>query len=70
LDLNLRKKLIKCYIWSIHLYDAENWTLPKADQKYIERTEMWCLRRMEKKTSRDRHGVGHSSLWSILMTVI
>jgi hypothetical protein len=23
LDLNLRKKLVKCYIWSIALYDAE-----------------------------------------------
>jgi len=26
LDLNLRKKLIKCYIWSIALYGAETWT--------------------------------------------
>jgi hypothetical protein len=24
LDLNLRKKLIKCYIWGIALYGAEN----------------------------------------------
>jgi hypothetical protein len=23
-DLNLRKKLVKCYIWSIALYGAEN----------------------------------------------
>jgi hypothetical protein len=26
LDLNLRKKLVKCYIWSITLYGAETWT--------------------------------------------
>jgi len=25
LDLNLRKKLIKCYIWSMALYGAETW---------------------------------------------
>jgi hypothetical protein len=31
LDLNLRKKLVKCYIWS--MYGAETWTLRKADQK-------------------------------------
>jgi len=31
LDLNLRKKLIKCYIWSIALYGAETWTLRAAD---------------------------------------
>ena len=25
LDLNLRKKLIKCYIWSMALYGVETW---------------------------------------------
>jgi hypothetical protein len=34
LDLNSRNKLIKCYVWSIALYGAETWKLPKADQKY------------------------------------
>ena len=47
LDLNLRKKLVKCYIWSIVLCGAENWTLWKVDQKYLESFEMWCWRRME-----------------------
>jgi hypothetical protein len=28
---NLRKKLVKCYIWSIALYGAETWTLWKVD---------------------------------------
>ena len=33
LDLmNLRKKLVKWYIWSIALCGAENWTLWKGDQ--------------------------------------
>jgi hypothetical protein len=36
LDLNVRKKLLKCYIWSIVLYGAETWTLRKVDQKYLE----------------------------------
>jgi hypothetical protein len=48
LDLNLRKKLVKCYIWSIVLYGAEKWTLRKVDQNYLESFEMWCWRRMEK----------------------
>ena len=26
LDLNLRKKLVKCYVWSMALYGAEAWT--------------------------------------------
>ena len=48
LDLHLRKKLIKCYIWSTALYGAETWTLRAADQKYLENFKMWCWRRMEK----------------------
>jgi len=34
LDLNLRKKQVKCYIWCMALYGAETWTLRAADQKY------------------------------------
>jgi len=48
LDLELRKKLVKCYIWSIALYSAETWTLRTVDQKHLESFEMWCWRRMEK----------------------
>jgi hypothetical protein len=54
LDLNLRKKLVKCYIWSVALYGAEKWTLRKMDQKYLESFEMWCWRRMEKISWTDR----------------
>jgi len=35
LDLNLGKKLVKCYIWSMAFYGAETWTLRAADQKYL-----------------------------------
>jgi len=48
LDLELRKKLVKCYVWSIALYGAETWTLRAVDQKNLESFEMWCWRRMEK----------------------
>jgi len=48
LDLELRKKLVRCYIWSIALYGAETWTLRSVDQKHLESFEMWCWRRMEK----------------------
>jgi hypothetical protein len=48
LDLELRKKLVKCYVWSIVLYGAETWTLRAVDQKHLESFEMWCWRRMEK----------------------
>jgi hypothetical protein len=40
--LNLRNKLVKCYIWSTALYGAGTWTLQKVDQKYLENFEMCC----------------------------
>jgi hypothetical protein len=54
LDLNLRAKLLKCYIWSIALQGAENWKIRKVDKKYLKSFEMWCWRRMEKIIWTDR----------------
>ena len=54
LDLNLKKKLVKCYVWSVALYGAETWTLRKKERNYLEAFEMWCWRRMEKISYMDR----------------
>ena len=48
LDLNFRKKLINCCIWSIAFYGVETWTLRKVDQTYLESFEMWRWRIMDK----------------------
>jgi hypothetical protein len=56
LDLELRKKLVKCYVWSIALYGAETWTFRAVDQKHLESFEMWCWRRMEKISWTDHVG--------------
>jgi hypothetical protein len=34
--LELRRKLVKCYIWSIVLYGAETLTLRAVDHKHLE----------------------------------
>jgi len=47
LDLNLKKKLVKCHIWSIVFYDAAMWTLRKVDQIYVESFAVWYWTRME-----------------------
>jgi hypothetical protein len=47
LDLELRKKIANCYIWSMAFYGAETWTLWTADQKHLESFEMCCWKRME-----------------------
>jgi hypothetical protein len=48
MDIELRKKLLKFYIWSIVLYGAETGTVWGVDRKQLESFEMWCWRRMEK----------------------
>jgi hypothetical protein len=47
MDLALRKKLVKCYIWSTALYGAETWMFRAVDQKNLESFEMLWWRRME-----------------------
>jgi hypothetical protein len=34
--LELTKKLVKCYIWSIAFCGAETWTLRAVDQKHLK----------------------------------
>jgi hypothetical protein len=46
--LELRKKLVKCYIWSIAKYGAETWTFRAVGQKHLESFEIGCWRRIEK----------------------
>jgi hypothetical protein len=53
LELNLKKKLLNCYIWKVAKYDAEKWTLQKTGQIHLESSEM-CWRRMEKIGWTDR----------------
>jgi len=40
LEINLRKKPAKYYIWSTALCGAETWTLRKVDQEHLEMFEM------------------------------
>jgi hypothetical protein len=54
LEVKLKKKPAKCYIWSAALCGAEIGALQKVDQKYSESFEMWCCRRMKKVSWTDR----------------
>ena len=48
LNIELRKKLVRFYVWSVGLYVSETWTLRKLDREYLENFEMWFWKRMEK----------------------
>ena len=47
LNLHLKRKLVKFYIWSTTLCGAVTWTLREVDQKYLESFEMSCWRMKE-----------------------
>jgi len=36
LNIELKNKLIRCYVWSIALYGSETWTLIKLEWEYLE----------------------------------
>jgi hypothetical protein len=48
LDINLKKKLVNWYIWSVALYGDETWTLWKVGCKYLEIFKIWYCRRRKK----------------------
>jgi len=46
LNVKLRQRMIKCYIWTVLLYGAETWTLRVATINRLEAFEMWLHRSM------------------------
>ena len=46
IGIGLRKRLLKCYIWSVLTYGSETWTISKIMEKKLEAVEMWFWRRM------------------------
>jgi len=54
IELNIRKNLLKTYIWSIMLYGCKTWTIVRVEMRNKEAFEMWCYRKMEKISWTDR----------------
>ncbi|KAJ4434479.1 hypothetical protein ANN_23041 [Periplaneta americana] len=54
LEKELRKRLMKSFVWSVTLHGAETWTLRRSEEKRIEAFEMWIWRRMEHVKGTDR----------------
>jgi hypothetical protein len=46
IDINLRIRVLKCYVWSTLLYGCETWTISGAMVKKLEAVETWFYRRM------------------------
>ena len=48
ISIELRKRFLKCYVWSVLLYGCESWTMGKEEELRILALEMWLYRRMLK----------------------
>ena len=59
LEKELRKRLVKCFVWSVALYGAETWILRRNEQKWLKVFEMWIWRRMDrvKRTDKTKNAV-------------
>ncbi|XP_077287784.1 uncharacterized protein LOC143912378 [Arctopsyche grandis] len=45
-NLDLRMRILHCYVLSVLLYGVESWTMTQATEKKLAAFEMWCFRRM------------------------
>ena len=48
ISIEIRKRLIKCYVWSILTYGSEAGSMSQAMEKRLRVMEMWCWRKMMK----------------------
>lgn len=48
MNMELKKRIIRCLVWSVGLYAAETWTLTKTDRDRIEAFELSLWRKMER----------------------
>jgi len=44
----LKKRIMKCLLWSVALYAAEMCRMTQADRRKLEAFVMWIWKRMEK----------------------
>ena len=60
MNLELKKRIRKCLVWSVALYVAETWTLTQTDRR-LEAFEMWIWRRMKNISWLDKWGSSQES---------
>ena len=54
LEKELRKRLVKCFVWSVALYGSETWILRRNEQRRLDAFEMLIWRRMEHEKWTDK----------------
>ncbi|KAF6214379.1 hypothetical protein GE061_009119 [Apolygus lucorum] len=67
LGLDMKMRIVRCYVYPVLLYGAESWTLSEDAERRIQAFEMWVYRRLLRISWVDRvtnaqvlHGMGCS----------
>ena len=48
ININLKKRMLDCYVKFVMSYGCESWTYSKTIQNRIDAFQLWCYRRMLK----------------------
>lgn len=48
MNLSLRKRWVKCYLWNILSYGCKTWTMGRSGRDRIETFEIWVWRKLER----------------------
>ena len=74
LGMNIRLRLLKCYVWSTLLYGCEAWNISRVMRRRLEAAEMFFIRRMLRIPWRARRTneevLGMAGKERVLMTTI
>ena len=54
LSMELKVRILNCYVRSIFTYGCEAWTLSEVLEAKIDAFEMWCFRRMGRISWKDK----------------
>jgi hypothetical protein len=59
--LDLKLRMLRCYVWSVFLYGCETWTLTKEIENRINAFDVWCARRILKISWVDK--ISNEEVW-------
>ena len=53
ISMEIRKRIVKAYVWSTLLYRCETWTIATSNMTKLQSSEMWAYRKMMKISWRE-----------------
>lgn len=55
LSIRMKRRFMKCFVWSVLLYVCETWMMRRADAQRLQAAEKWFWRRMLTAADREEN---------------